>query len=561
MDRRRRAELIRRVFDILLEHPGGLPPTHVLERIGETFPLTESERRAHPSRPRRRFEEVAWIGTIAPAKAGWLHNDDARWRLTEEGERACHDFRDPEEFVAEASRHSRRGWASVRFPVLYSLATRSFDKLRDEYRLVRRVGPKQLLGLSAGATPWPDVLPLQKPQRFRIPDARFQDVPEVVSHLDSVGAPYAQGAYTLYLPPDAVARSVFRDIARHYPAGAGLSLRKGTASASRHTSLVANLLFTKGVGPRLYDLAELECGASLWTACVSEHVEGRTPTAEECAAGLARIRGLEEQGLIRNEAPDGWRNEAFTGPACQGNALVDASGSFLYLDVQPFTLTGYESFLRETAVAATEHSHFGDTYILRGGGRYLYQKVPGVALPARRNVEERMVVLKQLMEEAHVSVEGRLVLDVGCNIGMMMGQYLKLGARWCHGWDRAHVTPHTERMLHALGCTRFSTTGGDIGASQPLDTDVPDFLRPSLHGCAVSYLAVRGHLGWLDALGRVPWSFLIYEGHEAETRAEFESHLEQLRRRVEFRVAGVSVYEDGDSDTRTVAILTREAQV
>jgi len=226
----------------------------------------------------------------------------------------------------------------------------------------------------------------------------------------------------------------------------------------------------------------------------------------------------------------------------------------------PALLTGYEAYLRETAVAATDHSHFGDTYILRGGGRYLYQKVPGVALPARRNVEERMVVLKKLMEEAHVSVEGRVVLDVGCNIGMMMGQYLKLGAKWCHGWDRAHVTPHTEKMLYALGCTRFSTTGGDIRAQQPLDTDAPGFLRGALTGCAVSYLAVRGHLGWLEALGRLPWSFLIYEGHEAETREEFENHLGQLRRLVEFRVTGVSTYEDGDSDARTVAILTREAR-
>jgi hypothetical protein len=115
-------------------------------------------------------------------------------------------------------------------------------------------------------------------------------------------------------------------------------------------------------------------------------------------------------------------------------------------------------------------------------------------------------------------------------------------------------------MLYALGCTRFSTTGGDIHAQQPLDTDPPGFVRDALPGCAVSYLAVRGHLGWLEALGRLPWSFLIYEGHEAETRGEFESHMDQLRRLVEFRVAGVSTYEDGDSDTRTVAILAREAR-
>ncbi|MGB9179813.1 MAG: hypothetical protein WCB68_11260 [Pyrinomonadaceae bacterium] len=585
MSRKRRAELIRRAFDILLEYPDGLPPKNVLERIGETFPLTESELSAHPSRPLRSFEEVVWIGTIAPAKAGWLRNDDERWRLTEEGERACQQFRDPEEFVAEASKHSRKGWASVKFPAFYSLATKTFDKLRIEYRLIRRIGPKQLFGMSVGATaPWQQVLPLQKPQRFCVKDANFKDAQEIVAHLDSAGAKYSQGGHTIYLPPRAVGQSAFRDVLENYPAGVGLKIIKAQGGVSEsdyiregygngrgqsvfqkkithdrsHLSLVANLLFTKGVGPKLYDLVELQCGEYVWTAYVMEHVEGSTPTQEDCVAGVSRIRELEEQGLIKNNIPDGWEDEDFTCPTCNGNALLDGAGKFHYIDFQNFILTGYEAFLRETAIEATEKSHFGDTFMLRGGGRYLYQKVPGVALPAKRNVEERMIVLKELMEQAGVTVSGRLVLDVGCNIGMMMGQYLKLGAKWCHGWDRAYVTPHTEKMLHALGCTRVSTTGGDISSQQPLETDVPEFLRDSLNGCAISYLAVRGHLGWLEALGRVPWAFIIYEGHEAETREDFENYMEQLGQLVKFRVAGVSVYEDGDSDERTVAILVRE---
>jgi hypothetical protein len=163
------------------------------------------------------------------------------------------------------------------------------------------------------------------------------------------------------------------------------------------------------------------------------------------------------------------------------------------------------------------------------------------------------------MDEAGVSVEDRLVLDVGCNVGMMLAQYLALGARWCHGWDRAFVTPHTERLLHALGCTRFSLTGGDITAAQPLDADVPEFLRPALDGCVVSYLAVRGHLGWLDALARLPWSFLIYEGHEHDTAADFANYMTQLRQLTPCRVAATGTYRDGDSEERTVAIISSEA--
>jgi hypothetical protein len=167
-----------------------------------------------------------------------------------------------------------------------------------------------------------------------------------------------------------------------------------------------------------------------------------------------------------------------------------------------------------------------------------------------------MVVLNELMKKAGLSLENRMVLDVGCNIGGMMGQYLKLGARWCHGWDRDYVTPHTEKLLRALGCTRFSTTGGDINQETDL-TQVPEFARDLLEGCVISYLAVRGHLGWLKALGRIPWSFMIYEGHEDETASDFEEHLNGLRKLADFRSAAIGNYADGDSDQRFVAILQR----
>jgi len=194
---------------------------------------------------------------------------------------------------------------------------------------------------------------------------------------------------------------------------------------------------------------------------------------------------------------------------------------------------------------------------LRRGRPYLYQSVPGLSLPGKRNPEKRAKLLMDLMNIADASIAGRLVLDVGCNIGGMMAQYLKLGARWCHGWDRDFVTPHTERLLLALGCTRFSTSGGEINRDKDLESDLPHFLRPSLDGCVISYLAVRGHLGWLDALGRIPWSILIYEGHEDESKADFDKHMNELRKLVAFRVLAQTITVDGDSDERWVAILVR----
>ena len=579
--RKRRAELLGKALDILIEQPEGLPASTILERIRESNSLSAEELRAHSSRPLRRFEELVWLGTIAPAKAGWLQNHRECWVLTEEGKRRYQSSANVEDFIAQAASRSRKGWVSAHFPESYSFISKAGERLSIEFRLLRRVGARELFGRSFGFTPsWEDVLPLQAPQRHVVPNVTFNDAADLVNHLNSDSV---RGGHAIYLSPEAWRKTAFRALADNYPDDAGLKivitpgrinngtyvrngfwhgrgqsiLQKNVIHDHLRLTLVANLLFSEGVGPRLYDLIELECGESAWVGYVVQHVNGRVPSLIECTNGIEQLRSLEEAGLILNNMPDGWEDEDFQGPACKGNAFVDDTGHFQYIDFQNFILTDYDRYLRRVALEATEKSHFGETSLLRRGRPYLYQAVPGLTLPGKRNPEQRAKLLVDLMNTAGVSIEGRLVLDVGCNVGGMMAQYLKLGARWCHGWDRDFVTPHTEKLLLALGCTRFTTSGGDINRDKNLEADLPRFQGASLDGCVISYLAVRGHLGWLDALGEIPWSFLIYEGHEDERKADFDRHMNELRNFVAFRVAASTTSADGDSDERIVAILVR----
>jgi hypothetical protein len=301
---------------------------------------------------------------------------------------------------------------------------------------------------------------------------------------------------------------------------------------------------------------EIAWGEHARTAYVLEDVDGGIPTVEQWQAGIRRLRQLHDERILRVGLPEGFDDPEFTCPDCEGNALVTKEGAFRYIDFQNFLLDSYGSYLKTIALEATEASHFGDQTVLRGG-RYLYQTIPGVNLPAKRSIEDRITVLKKLLEAANVSVHDKIVFDVGCNIGMMMGQYLRLGARWTHGWDRPHVTPHTEKLLLALGCTRFSTSGADITPAYDLLADIPAFLRSDLDGCVVSYLAIRGHLGWLRSLDEIPWDFMIYEGHEGETPEDFDRFLADLRKSNRIEVGAQTEYEDGDSEARTLAILLR----
>jgi hypothetical protein len=573
--------MIHEIFGMLMEHPEGLSTRDIWERLkiwqAQEFGSNGNKNQILPS-----FEQASFR-CVAPIRAGWLQIDHHHWSLSEEGKKAYHQYSDPVELMNQAARYSVRGWLSVHLPRSYSFAGRLKDQIQSEYGAARRIGFRRLVNEAfAKASPWQDVLPLQSPRKFVFDDSTSGRFSSLIEYLKSLDMSYQQGGHAIYLTPDALKQTALKTISEGYPSNAGIkivknegglddsgyvnSVAKGDSMihlrlvhSHRQLTLVANLLFVKGLGPRLYDLVELQWGSGLWTAYVLEHVSGGVPTMAECEDGIEQLRKLDRDGVLKVILPEGFNDEEFKCPNCTRNALVDEQRNFKYIDFQNFFLANYESFLTTTALKAAEESHFGDKSFLRGG-KYLYQTVPGVSLPGKRGINTRIEALKTLMESCGVSVNEKLVLDFGCNIGMMIGQYLKLGAKWCHGWDRARVTPHTEKLLLALGCTRFSTTGGDIIQAQPVKEDLPAFLRGELDGCVISYLAVRAHIGWLDAIATIPWSFLIYEGHEGESLEDFEKDITQLRSLTDFEIGAVSEYVDGDSDPRTIAILIKKSR-
>lgn len=473
-------------------------------------------------------------------------------------------------------RRSIRRRLEEKFPNLNKLYRKTYRAARIEYKVLRQIGVRSILrGTLWSRKEWRELLPVQRPQRIEIGGIQFETVDVLVAQLVASNLVYAAGGNAVYLPPATVDATEFRLIRDYYPPDAGLKIvrdpggidesnyisgqsrsafNKKLTSNHGYLSLAANLLFLSELGPRLYDLVELSIGGRTWTAYVVQHVNGREPTMEECKEGLKRIQALEKTGAFQITLPQGYKHKDFACPGCNGNAWTTEDGRFLYVDFQNFVLGSYDVFLSELAERASHDTHFGDESVL-WGGRFLYQSVPGLQMPSRRNVDQRVTVIERLMENAGLRLENRLVLDVGCNIGMVMAEYLKKGAQWCHGWDMPPMAYHAEKMLLALGCTRFSLTGGEIRGTQSLEDDLPDFLRPLLTGCVVSYLAIRRHVGWLEALGRIRWSHLIYEDHQGDN---FEADMEEFRQVVDFEVAQATRYADGLSGNRNVAILVRQ---
>jgi len=418
-------------------------------------------------------------------------------------------------------------------------------------------------------------LPVQRPQQINVDELKFTSIEDLINQFDLAKLPHADGGNAVYFPPDAIDRSAFRVIRQYYPPDAGLkivrdpggiatsqyigndnrsSINKKLTASHGHMTLAANLLHSNKLGPRLYDLVELVVDGQVWTAYAVQHVEGRTPTMDECQSGIRRLQALEQSGVTRVTLPGGYEHKDFTCPECNGNALISDDDAFHYVDFQNFVLASYKQYLRKLAEAARDDTHFGPKSVL-WGGRFLYQSIPGVGMPSRRKLDQRFSVIDRMMAEHDVSLQGKLVLDIGCNIGMAMAEYLKRGAKWCHGWDMQEIVNHTGRLLPALGCTRFSLTGGKLHKEQHLEGDVPEFIHNDFDGCVISYLAIRMHVGWLDSLQNINWSYLIYEEHQGD---DFKSDMKEFSNLVDFDILEARQYSDGLSDNRTVAILKRK---
>jgi len=491
------------------------------------------------------------VGNVALVRAGWLtERSGGYWEITPKGEQALDRLSSANDFLKAAAKHSLRARAAIAFPALYIALRRWKYQLSVDYHLVRRVGLRNVLRQPPEMGPsWEKVLPMQS--------TGIRDDRDIAEYLIVRGAHHSDTP--LFLSRTEAMNSPLAIVAAAYPDRSSLVVLQSAKAAGSGEDrscaiLIANLLHARQCGPKLYDLVHVDARNQRYSIFVIEGDDLRKANAQESIEGRARLSELEEEGLIGFASR--YREFASSETGTDRSFVVDREGNVGFVAFEDIELKDYESYLNAVATDAIECSHFGDRSLLRGG-HYLYQSIPGVRLPARRNTERRMATICRLMESIGATFENQLVLDIGCNIGMMMAEYLRLGVGWCHGWDRIDVAPHAEQLLRALGCTRFSMTGCDIAQSASLADDLPEFVKPRLDGCIISYLAVRKNLGFLECLGQIPWSLMIYEGHEEETEAHFQKYLDDLRRFTRIEVKAIDTYHDGDCGERIIAMIAR----
>src|SRR6185503_4090350 len=97
--RRHTGVLVRGLFEVLLDHPDGLPIDVAVQSCLPGVANAES----------RRLGEQLLRGCVAPMKAGWLVMNGSGLVVSQTGRQAFQTYSDPDDFLLRAVKLSLRG--------------------------------------------------------------------------------------------------------------------------------------------------------------------------------------------------------------------------------------------------------------------------------------------------------------------------------------------------------------------------------------------------------------------------------------------------------------------
>jgi hypothetical protein len=403
---------------------------------------------------------------------------------------------------------------------LVVLQRRARRELRAGLRAVARLGPRMIGAQGARVGHQPESVPRQRMLQWDLANPDIACLDDLRTHLGSRGARFAGGVGEISIPSQACLDEFLGQFVHRYPDGAGFTVVDRDAAAdgaerAQRRSDKAHARYALGRGPRPYDVAELVTPHVHLTCLVVQH--------DDISQHDATSAGEDVQA-------------------------ADSPHSLPTPD--------RETVIRDVLRSTTDTLHFGNSRLSRGGRRYLYQSVPGLEA-GKRDTEWRWRRFTALLAEHHLGVEGRVVFDVGCNAGMMLARALADGAYWGVGWDRPQVAPAAERVQCAMGNTRTTFIGADLQEAYPLSRDVPAWLGRGTDGAVLLYLAVWRHLGLLHDVKSLPWSTLLFEGHQSDAPEQRYELFREIEDRWNCRLLDSTVVADGDSDSRPVALFVR----
>jgi len=431
-------------------------------------------------------------------------------------------------------------------------------------------------------SPFSEIVSKQKILEFAIGDVHFKTVDAFRQWLNREGIRYVEGGWTFFIPPQKGLSRHFDFLSSYYPADSGLkilknfhhpqkarytihrqnpapgaALKRWLTPSSVALVRVANYLYIHGIGVRIYDILALKAAEQYLTCYVVQHVEGPEVEQKDYDAFMRTLKSLLEQGEITtiHESVDIMYD--FEPPNCSNNLIMHGMGGRpLYVDFQGFLLKDEERMIEKVIEEVLEKVHFGDVRFYRGGRRYLYQSIPGLS-KGKKDSGIRWQLFLEMMESSGCSFHDRVAYDIGCNTGLMLYNALSEGAQWGIGWDIPQVVACANRILLALGATRFDLFGEVIQEDTDFISKVPERYRGKKDGI-LFYLAVGDHVGFPGGVSELTWKYMFYEGHADQNYATSLNRLQNIPWLRNAEVLSHRSYSEEDSPERMVILLKRQ---
>ena len=409
----------------------------------------------------------------------------------------------------------------------------------------------------------------QRELKWSVPFPPYDELDQLIRWLRSQGIKVSEGGHTFYLPPQENLGGFIPEIVNFYPPGSGFKILKNFGHPRQTKYLVkertplsfvnrlvgtpqdqlvlANYIHSLDMGPRAWDLACWEGQGNSYTVFVVDHVNGEYSTTDQCLQFLNRLKQLVTYSHLRILLFNWEKNDDFRPPDCHRNLIYsDKLGRVQYIDFQAFCLTSFDAWLKDAAsnangayrgvVGATPRkgnrstSGAGDSY----AGKWLQ-------------------FITEAFRQASLSLDQRIVLDVGCGSGMALHASLTAGAAWGFGWDHPGAVKLARDLLLSSGITRFSLSGADLYQKYRLEDDIPVRFQSRL---ADAVVFVHKVVAVPESLRSMPWRILVYEGDESD-RLEDGYNLLRPLLNVDVSIITSSYITSYDGLPRPVIILHR----
>ena len=317
---------------------------------------------------------------------------------------------------------------------------------------------------------------------------------------------------------------------------------------------VGNRMNLLGLGPKIYDLICLEDKKGFQAyAYLVENYDYLEDTKLNSNDLKLFLKKMSKDKWLKPTWDTTYLIEDFEVERDNPNLLKTKNDKVKFLDFQAFSIPNENDYIHEI-VKDFEVTSFGEKRLF-SKKNYLYQVLPEIQ-GGKRDTLKRWEAFDKIFRQVDLSLENKVILDVGCNIGMNCYYALSRGSKFAYGIDKEEVALKCKLILNAFGVTRSNIFGLDLKSIKDLDK-IQNFLDNDID--IIFYCSIDGHIGYPSQIKELKFKYILHEGHPNTNLDENINKLYSNKwlTKTTSKILFKSYLKDGDSPSRPILLASR----